>query len=94
MARYRVRSDGVDDVKVAIDEFVEAVAEHEPGTLYEAFVTDDGQSFVHFMSFADPPAELAHQMAEYTERFTQLLYPLCEEKPVFATLTLVESTEG
>ena len=59
IAEYSVKPSGVAKVKQAIEEFVEYVRAHEPGThLYAAWhEQDDPTRFVHFFIFDD---RLAH----------------------------------
>lgn len=94
IARYKVREAELKTVEQAITEFVDAIAENEPHTLYEAYQSDDSVSFVHFMSFPDQEAEKTHQTAPYTTKFVQVLYPRCEEAPAFTDLKLVRSTKA
>lgn len=94
MVRYRVKKNKVEVVKKAIREFVDAIRKKEAGTLvYEAFQEPDGASFVHFMTFRDARAEASHRKAEHTLKFVGVLYPNCEQDPVFTELRLVRSTQ-
>ena len=45
------------------------------------------------MAFPDHEAERAHQTAEHTTRFVEILYPNCEEAPSFVDLTLSKSAD-
>ncbi len=94
IATYTVKRDQVDAVRVAVTEFVNAIARHEPASNYSAYQTDDGVSFVHIMAFTDEADEQAHRTAPHTEAFVAALYPHCEEPPVFTDLKMVASTEG
>ena len=62
IAEYRVRAEGIDKVKRAIEEFVPHVRANEPGTrLYEAWQRkDDPTRFVHFFIFEDAAAHAPH----------------------------------
>jgi quinol monooxygenase YgiN len=92
VVRYKVKEAELEPVEQAITEFVDAIAQNEPHTVYEAYQSDDGVSFIHFMSFPDQEAEQKHQTAAYTMKFVQVLYPRCEEAPVFTDLKLVRSS--
>ena len=92
VARYKVREEKVEEIKQAIKEFVEAVAENESGTFYDAFYAEDNTSFVHFMSFADREAEEKHRNAPYSRKFADILYPACVEEPEFKFVVLVHTT--
>lgn len=58
-ANYRVRPEGVEEVKGAIAEFVEYVRANEPGTrLYAAWQQqEDATRFVHLFIFEDLVAD-------------------------------------
>ena len=76
------------------EEVVDAVKKNEPGTLvYEAFQEVDGDSFVHIMTFKDDKAEQVHGSSDYVKKFVRLLYPYCDEEPVFTKLQLVRSNK-
>lgn len=94
VARYVVKEDEVDRALAAIAEFVAEVRNREPGTVYHAYQSDDGVTFVHFMGFPDAAAEEAHRVSSHTGKFVDTLYALCEETPVFSDLSLIESTRG
>lgn len=92
VAHYRVKKEHVTDVRRIVSEFVGQVEKHEPRTLYEANIGDDGVTFIHFMSFPSKEDELKHRGADYTLRFVADLYPKCEDEPQFTQLSLVRST--
>lgn len=92
VARYQVREDKVSEIKEAIKELVEAVAENEPGTFYDTYYAEDNTSFVHFMSFVDREAEEKHRNAPYTKKFYELLRPACETDPEIKFVVLVHTT--
>ena len=92
MVRYRVKSDEVETVREAIGEFVDAIAEHEPNTIYGSLLADDGVSFVHAMAFPDAEAEESHRTADHTKRFVEVLYPRCDQEPQVTTLPVGGST--
>ncbi len=84
---YRVRPEALPLVLDTIRRFVVAIQEHEPATRYDAFqYKENPTEFVHTMSFPDPEAERAHQMAAYTAKFVEVLYPNCEVLPRFQDL--------
>src|SRR5215510_14295891 len=62
ITQYKVRPEGVEKVKRAIQEFVPYVKEKEPGTrMYLAWQQqDDPTRFVHFFIFEDEAAHKAH----------------------------------
>lgn len=90
--RYRVKQDELEEVERAVREFVAGIAADEPQTVYEAYQTADRLTFVHFMAFPDETAEKYHQSAPHTMRFVDVLYPSCDEVPVFTDLAMVRST--
>ncbi len=94
MVRYKVQPGKLDLVKEAIAAFVEAIAARELETRYEAFETEEDRVFVHVMAFADEAGEAFHQSAPHTLAFVEVLYPNCEEAPVFTNLRLLHATEA
>lgn len=93
IAEYKIRekvlAESLEDIQV----FTKAIKGNEPDTLlYEAYQKDDGVSFIHFMVFKDAKAEEAHRETEHVNRFVEVLYPLCEEEPVFTDITKIAST--
>jgi quinol monooxygenase YgiN len=90
MATYRVKKESLVAVIRAVREFVQAVQEQEPETVYTAYRAGGGTDFVHFMAFVDEEAEQLHRAAPYTKKFTDLLYPACETEPVFTELFVVQ----
>ena len=92
MAIYRAKADKVDEVRLAVSEFVDAVKEKEPGALfYEAYQGKGDLSFFHLMTFEDAVAEEIHRQTPHMAAFAQKLYPHCEDEPGFVELTLVGS---
>ena len=92
MAVYQVRSDKVDEVRLAVTEFIDAVKEHEPGTLfYESYQGKGDSSFFHVMTFENAVAEELHRQTPHMATFVQRLDPNCEEEPGFVELELVRS---
>ena len=91
-ARYQVKADKLNEVKMIVSNFVELVKNNEPKTLkYEAFQEKNNPNeFVHFISFKDESAEEFHRNTEYVKKFIDALYPLCEKKPVFTHINKVE----
>ena len=77
IAEYRVRPEGIDKVKRAIEEFVPYVLANEPGTrLYEAWQQkDDPTCFVHFFIFEDAAAHAAHAASAGVKRFEAAYRP-------------------
>lgn len=90
VAEYTIREGELEVVEEAVRRFVAAVRSQEPATTYEAYRLGDGLSFLHFMAFPDEEAERAHQRAQYTTDFVDVLYPHCLEAPRFTELAPVE----
>ena len=90
IARFTVRADGVDQALDAIRAFV-AHTRTEPGTLrYESLQMDARPTeFLHVMEFVDEDAGRTHANSDEVERFTQVLYPLCTDGPIFEDWTSV-----
>lgn len=93
IAHYKVRQNKLGLVKPVIESFVAAVKANERMTYYAAYShTEDPTRYVHIMSFPDEAAEKKHQTAVYTKQFVSVLYPNCEESPVFTDLVLRATT--
>ncbi len=86
-AHYQVRPGAVDKVKAAIAEFVEYVAQYEPGTrMYAAWQQeDDPTKFVHLFEFADEDAHRAHGNSAAVRNFEEVYQPELASGPVVFT---------
>ncbi len=92
MALYRVKEDKLQEVITAVEEFVDAVKDNEPGTLvYESVRGKDDLSFFHIMTFQNEEAEESHRSTPHMSKWVKTLYPNCQEEPVFVELDLVRS---
>ena len=92
MAIYQVKPDKIEEVRLAVTEFIDAVKESEPGTLfYESYKGKDDFSFFHVMTFENALAEELHRQTPHMATFVQKLGPNCEEEPGFVELDLVGS---
>ena len=94
IARYVVKVNEIDNVKSAVEEFIAAIKDYEPETVYHAYQADDDITFVHVMTFPDAEAEKNHSLAPYTSTFVDDVYPRCDETPVFTDLMLVSTTDN
>jgi quinol monooxygenase YgiN len=96
IAQYRVRPEGVEKVKRAIEEFVPYVKAKEPGTrMYIAWQEQEEPSrFVHFFIFANEAAHQAHAESEAVKRFEASYRPeLAGGDVVFTDYTAVASNQ-
>jgi len=86
-AHYRVNPGAVEKVQRAIEEFVDYVTAHEPGTrLYSAWQQqDDPTRFVHLFIFADEAAQAAHSESNAVRAFEAVYSPELAEGPVVFT---------
>ena len=94
IAQYQVKSQAVDKVKQAIEEFVRYVKANEPGTrLYVAWQQkDDPTRFVHFFIFTDEAAHKIHGESDAVKRFESIYSPeLVGGNVVFTDYELVAS---
>ncbi|HSW37798.1 MAG TPA: antibiotic biosynthesis monooxygenase [Candidatus Saccharimonadales bacterium] len=94
IVRYKAKPHEVTEVAQAIKDFLVAIAKHEPDTDYQALQMTDGVSFIHTMRFKDEAAMQKHANADYTLKFTDVLYPRCEVEPEFSDVKDVFSTES
>lgn len=92
MVHYKVRPENLEEVRQAIKDFVVGIATIEPATRYDAYQGEDEFSFVHWMAFPGEKEEKYHQSAPHTMKFVDILYPSCEQMPVFTDLKLLHST--
>ena len=74
---YQVKASAVGKVKQAIEEFVQYVKDHEPGTqMYLAWQErDDPTHFNHLFIFADADAHARHGQSAAVKRFEQIYAP-------------------
>ena len=96
VAEYRVRPEGVEKVKRAIQEFVPYVRAKEPGTrMYLAWQRqDDPTRFVHFFIFEDEHAHQAHSRSEAVKRFEAAYRPeLAAGGVVFTDYNLIATNQ-
>jgi quinol monooxygenase YgiN len=93
-AEYKVKKDALPEALTAIRDFVESVKDEKGTLLYDAYCKKDEVSFVHFMAFKNKEAEEAHRSTEHVKRFVEILYPNCEEEPVFTDVTKIASTQN
>jgi quinol monooxygenase YgiN len=91
---YKVKPDKIAVARQAIEEFVAGIKAAEPNTFYEAYQhPKEPVRFTHFMAFPDITAQEYHQHALHTEQFVAVLYPNCEELPVFTKLERLATTK-
>ncbi len=84
IVNYRVKKEKLKDVKKALVELLSEVRKNQDLTpIYEAFQKSDACTFVHLMAFQDKKAQESHSSSSYVQRFREILYPSCEEQPVF-----------
>jgi quinol monooxygenase YgiN len=96
VAEYRVRPEGVEKVKRAIQEFVPYVKAEEPGTrMYLAWQRqDDPTRFVHFFIFENEAAHEAHSRSEAVKRFEAAYRPeLAGADVVFTNYNLIATNQ-
>ena len=86
-AQYQVKASAVAKVAAAIAEFVEYVAQNEPGsTMYTAWQQqDDPTKFVHLFEFEDAAAHQRHGTSEAVRRFEAAYGPELVAGPVVFT---------
>lgn len=77
IAEYKVRAEGIETVRRAIQEFVPFVKASEPGTrMYLAWQKrSDPTRFVHFFIFENEAARDAHSRSEAVKRFEAAYRP-------------------
>ena len=94
IAEYRVRPDGVEKVKRAIEEFVPYVTANETDTrMYLAWQKqDDPTSFVHFFIFENEAAHKAHGQSAAVKQFEAAYGPeLSSDGVTFTTYNEIAS---
>lgn len=93
MVNYKVKKDRLEEVKKAISEFVGAVKNNEPNTVFYAsfHYKKDPLSFIHFICFENEEAKHFHESMEYTKKFFQLLKTCCQTENFLTELDLVRS---
>jgi hypothetical protein len=87
MVRYTTRADQADENARLITEVFESLQRSAPpGLSYASYRLDDGVSFVHVASIADPDKNPLRQLAEFNT-FTAGVRDRCEVLPVTTVLT-------
>lgn len=95
IAEYSVKPEELDTVLKAIENFVEEVRNNEPQTNYQAYqLSENNSQFIHIMSFMNSEAEEKHKNATYTLAFADVLYPRCDQQPVFRDMNSISLTLG
>ena len=97
IAQYKVRPEGVEKVKRAIEEFVEYVKAREPQTRwYVAWQRqNDPTCFVHFFIFENAAAHETHSRSEAVKRFEAAYRPeLAGAEVVFTNYNLVATNQA
>jgi quinol monooxygenase YgiN len=89
-AEFKVRHDKIEEAEGIIAAFITQVHTNEPDTkIYDAFLEEDGYTFMHLMAFSGADAEEQHRNTPYLQEFVAKLYPLCEVQPVFTKLSAI-----
>ena len=86
-AHYEVQESALDDVKAAIEEFVDYVAQNEPGTkMYVSWQQVDAPTkFVHLFEFEDEAAHERHGGSDAVKKFESVYGPVLVSGPVVFT---------
>ncbi len=84
--KFKVKENCEDSVVFIINEFLKAVKENEPETIYESYKSSNEREFINLITFPNYQAELNHKNAAYTRKFVEKLYKFCEELPQFVDL--------
>jgi len=87
IAEYKIRPEGIEQVKQAIREFVPFVTAHEPGTrMYLAWQKQsDPTRFVHFFIFENEAALESHSRSDAVKRFEAAYRPYLDGGDVVFT---------
>jgi len=87
-AEFKVRKERIGEAEGIIAAFISQVHTNEQETkIYDAFLEEDGLTFMHLMAFSGVEAEEQHRNTPYLQEFIAKLYPLCEIQPVFTRLS-------
>ena len=94
-ARWRCNPGAAAAVRQALEEFVAAIREHEPGTrLYTALQgVENANEFMTYFIFEDEAARQFHRSTEWVARFTEIIYPENLEPVEFTEYQEVASTD-
>jgi quinol monooxygenase YgiN len=93
---YRIRTNRIAEAEREISDFVDALQKDRPRfQSYHLFRhANDPTSLVHFMSFADPEAQLEHVQSPHVKRFVENMLALCEVGPIYTDLNPVAAIEA
>jgi hypothetical protein len=94
MVRYTTRPDQADENARLIREVFSSLRQNAPaGLTYASYRLDDGVSFVHIATVADPDKNPLQQLAEF-KAFTAGIRERCDAPPVTSVLQEVGSYSG
>lgn len=95
-ARWQCNAGAEATVRAALEEFVAAIRDNEPGTqLYTALQgTEDPTQFMTYFIFEDEAARQFHRSTDWVTRFTEIIYPENVEPVEFTEYRLVASTDA
>ena len=85
---YRIRGERAEEAEREIAAFVATLQSNRPRfATYQIFRhANDSASLVHFMSFRDHEAQLAHTQSPHVRRFVENMVALCEVGPIYTDL--------
>jgi quinol monooxygenase YgiN len=93
LARYEIRPEALDEVLIAIREFVAHVRANEAGALrYEVWQEKDHPArFVHIFVWKDETANRIHGESAAVKKFAGTLYPKCLAPVEFITYKQIDA---
>jgi len=96
-AHYQVKSEAVQKVTVAVEDFVDYVKNNEPATWFYAAwqAVEDPTKFVHLLTFEDEAADERHGESDAVRQFEAVYKPeLVGGSVVFTDYRMVATNGG
>lgn len=92
MFQYTVREDKIAEAKKAIDDYVTAVYDNEPGVIsFDVYCTKDDLTYVHLVTCRDEEAREIFDNAPYRVKYLESFFEYCETISQGMELKLVKS---
>lgn len=92
MFQYTIRKDKIAEAKKAIDDYLNAVYENEPGVLdFDVYCTRDDLTYIHVVTCQDQEAREKFENAPYRVTYLETFFEYCETISQGKELNLLKS---
>jgi quinol monooxygenase YgiN len=95
ITKYKIREGQAEDVRQAVQEFIQAVRENSPeGVKVDVYREKDGLTFYHVACFRDEKAAEAHTASEQLANVWEAVYERAESLSQSIEVDLIASTDS